>query len=88
MLERSVRAFASHPGVDEVIVALPPDLADDPPAYLRADARRVRRRRKPLRIVAGGERRQDSVANAFRASRSERRHRDPRRGASVRERRT
>jgi 2-C-methyl-D-erythritol 4-phosphate cytidylyltransferase / 2-C-methyl-D-erythritol 2,4-cyclodiphosphate synthase len=61
ILERSVTAFASHPAVDAIIVALPQALADDPPAYLRGTG-------KPLRIVAGGERRQDSVANAFRAT--------------------
>jgi 2-C-methyl-D-erythritol 4-phosphate cytidylyltransferase/2-C-methyl-D-erythritol 2,4-cyclodiphosphate synthase len=60
VLERSVAAFLGHPQVDDVVVALPADLAGDPPAYLRGTA-------KPLRIVAGGERRQDSVANAFRA---------------------
>src|SRR5437899_1996473 len=46
--------------VDAVVVALPPDLADPPPAYLLGTS-------KPLTIVAGGSRRQDSVANAFRA---------------------
>lgn len=61
ILERSVLAFASHPAVDALIVALPPALVDDPPAYLRGTD-------KPLRIVAGGERRQDSVANAFGAT--------------------
>jgi 2-C-methyl-D-erythritol 4-phosphate cytidylyltransferase/2-C-methyl-D-erythritol 2,4-cyclodiphosphate synthase len=61
ILERSVMAFASHPSVDALIVALPEGLADDPPAYLR-------RTGKPVRIVAGGERRQESVANAFRAA--------------------
>lgn len=59
ILERSVRAFLEHPGIDEVLVALPPSLVADPPAYLRSSG-------KPLRIVAGGERRQDSVANACR----------------------
>jgi 2-C-methyl-D-erythritol 4-phosphate cytidylyltransferase/2-C-methyl-D-erythritol 2,4-cyclodiphosphate synthase len=59
VLERSVGAFLAHPSVDDVVVALPADLAGDPPAYLRATA-------KPLRIVTGGDRRQDSVANAFR----------------------
>ena len=60
ILERSVSAFLAHPSIDEVVVALP------------ADARRRSARlpalgtAKPLRIVAGGERRQDSVANAFR----------------------
>jgi 2-C-methyl-D-erythritol 4-phosphate cytidylyltransferase/2-C-methyl-D-erythritol 2,4-cyclodiphosphate synthase len=61
ILERSVTAFLSHPDVDAVVVALPADLAAAPPDYLRAG-------RKPLRIVAGGDRRQDSVANAFRAA--------------------
>jgi 2-C-methyl-D-erythritol 4-phosphate cytidylyltransferase/2-C-methyl-D-erythritol 2,4-cyclodiphosphate synthase len=64
ILERSVAAFLSHPDVSEVIVALPQALADDPPDYLRADVASG----KTLRIVAGGERRQDSVANAFRAA--------------------
>ena len=58
ILERSVTAFVTHPAVHEVIVALPAELAADPPAYLR-DAI------KPLHVVAGGARRQDSVANAF-----------------------
>jgi 2-C-methyl-D-erythritol 4-phosphate cytidylyltransferase / 2-C-methyl-D-erythritol 2,4-cyclodiphosphate synthase len=61
MLERSVAAFLAHPGVHEVVVALTKSLADDPPAYLRDTS-------KPLRIVAGGARRQDSVANAFAAA--------------------
>ena len=69
ILERSVAAFLSHPEVNEVIVALPQALVDDPPAYLRsADAFALRGSPKALRIVVGGERRQDSVANAFRAS--------------------
>lgn len=59
ILERSVHAFLMHASVDEVIVALPPDLAEKPPAYLSSTA-------KPLRVVAGGTRRQDSVAAAFR----------------------
>jgi 2-C-methyl-D-erythritol 4-phosphate cytidylyltransferase/2-C-methyl-D-erythritol 2,4-cyclodiphosphate synthase len=58
MLERSVSAFIAHPLVDEVIVALPADLVDAPPDCLTHPA-------KPLRIVVGGERRRDSVANAF-----------------------
>jgi 2-C-methyl-D-erythritol 4-phosphate cytidylyltransferase/2-C-methyl-D-erythritol 2,4-cyclodiphosphate synthase len=58
MLERSVSLFLAHPLVNEVIVALPDDLAKAPPAYLQHSA-------KPLRVVAGGRRRQDSIANAF-----------------------
>lgn len=61
ILERSVSTFLAHPRVNEVIVALPDDLAAAPPAYLRETV-------KPLKIVAGGARRQDSVANAFRAA--------------------
>jgi 2-C-methyl-D-erythritol 4-phosphate cytidylyltransferase/2-C-methyl-D-erythritol 2,4-cyclodiphosphate synthase len=69
ILERSVAAFLAHPRVDEVIVALPQSLIDDPPAYLRsAEAIALHGSGKPLRIVAGGERRRDSVANAFRAA--------------------
>src|SRR5690349_8365901 len=67
ILERSVTAFLSHPDVDAVVVALPADLAAAPPDYLRA-ATVATPGRKPLRIVVGGERRQDSVANAFRAA--------------------
>ena len=61
MLDRSVAAFLSHPAIAEVIVALPQRVVDDPPDYLRAAAVA-----KPVRLVAGGARRQDSVANAFR----------------------
>ena len=61
ILERSVTTFLDHPEVDEVVVALPPELVADPPPYLRAA-------RKPLHLVSGGERRQDSVLNAFNAS--------------------
>jgi 2-C-methyl-D-erythritol 4-phosphate cytidylyltransferase/2-C-methyl-D-erythritol 2,4-cyclodiphosphate synthase len=58
ILERSVAAFLEHPEVDEIVVALPSDLTADPPTYLKNTSKR-------LRIVAGGERRQDSVSNAF-----------------------
>jgi 2-C-methyl-D-erythritol 4-phosphate cytidylyltransferase/2-C-methyl-D-erythritol 2,4-cyclodiphosphate synthase len=58
VLERSVSLFLAHPEIDEIVVALPAELTTDVPAYLRAAS-------KPLRIVAGGARRQDSVANAF-----------------------
>jgi 2-C-methyl-D-erythritol 4-phosphate cytidylyltransferase/2-C-methyl-D-erythritol 2,4-cyclodiphosphate synthase len=59
MLARSVRAFLAHPAIAEVIVALSPELAAAPPAYLRVPR---------VRVVAGGSRRQDSVANAFHAA--------------------
>jgi 2-C-methyl-D-erythritol 4-phosphate cytidylyltransferase/2-C-methyl-D-erythritol 2,4-cyclodiphosphate synthase len=53
-----VTAYLEHPAVNELIVALPADIASSPPPYLRETA-------KPLRVVAGGPRRQDSVLNAF-----------------------
>jgi 2-C-methyl-D-erythritol 4-phosphate cytidylyltransferase / 2-C-methyl-D-erythritol 2,4-cyclodiphosphate synthase len=59
ILERSVSLLHDHPDVSEVIVALPQELVDEPPDYLLSTT-------KPLRIVPGGERRQDSVAAAFR----------------------
>jgi 2-C-methyl-D-erythritol 4-phosphate cytidylyltransferase/2-C-methyl-D-erythritol 2,4-cyclodiphosphate synthase len=58
ILERSVSAFLHHPAIDEIVVALPAELVGDPPSYLRQSA-------KPLRLVAGGARRRDSVASAF-----------------------
>jgi 2-C-methyl-D-erythritol 4-phosphate cytidylyltransferase / 2-C-methyl-D-erythritol 2,4-cyclodiphosphate synthase len=61
ILERSVAAFLTHPAVSEVIVSLPQELFDQPPEYLQSAV-------KPLRIVVGGVRRQDSVANSFRVA--------------------
>jgi 2-C-methyl-D-erythritol 4-phosphate cytidylyltransferase/2-C-methyl-D-erythritol 2,4-cyclodiphosphate synthase len=61
LLERSVAVFLTHPEVDEVIVALPAELVGDPPRFLTTGSR-------PVRIVAGGDRRQDSVTNGFRAA--------------------
>lgn len=43
-----------------MVVALPADLAADPPPYLRGTV-------KPIHVVPGGERRQDSVGHAFAA---------------------
>lgn len=60
ILLRSVEAFVAHPEISEVVVVLPADLAADPPAYLSRLSRRVL-------VVAGGPRRQDSVANGFAA---------------------
>jgi 2-C-methyl-D-erythritol 4-phosphate cytidylyltransferase/2-C-methyl-D-erythritol 2,4-cyclodiphosphate synthase len=62
ILDRSVSAFLLHPDVSDVVVALPSELVDDPPEYLRG---------QPVRLVAGGSRRQDSVANAFGAASSQ-----------------
>ena len=54
LLQRTVDAFRTHPAVGDVIVAVPADLLARPPRWLDG-----------VRLVAGGERRQDSVANAF-----------------------
>jgi 2-C-methyl-D-erythritol 4-phosphate cytidylyltransferase / 2-C-methyl-D-erythritol 2,4-cyclodiphosphate synthase len=60
ILERSVGAFVSHPRIVEIVVALPPEAAVEPPPFLTRFA-------KPVRLVAGGVRRQDSVARACEA---------------------
>lgn len=60
VLERSVALFLAHPQINELVIALPEELVAQPPTYLRAT-------QKPVRIVAGGSRRQDSVFNAFNA---------------------
>jgi len=56
ILKRTIDAFLNGYAFDEVIVAVPPELAANPPAYL-----------DDVIVVEGGERRQDSVANAVRA---------------------
>jgi 2-C-methyl-D-erythritol 4-phosphate cytidylyltransferase/2-C-methyl-D-erythritol 2,4-cyclodiphosphate synthase len=56
ILQRTVDTFLACASVGEVIVALPHDLADKRPRYL--DSPKVK-------VVPGGERRQDSVANGF-----------------------
>src|SRR4051794_35017399 len=61
ILERSLEAFLSHPQISEIIVALPAEIAANPPLYLAGTL-------KPVRIVDGGTRRQDSVANGLRAA--------------------
>jgi 2-C-methyl-D-erythritol 4-phosphate cytidylyltransferase/2-C-methyl-D-erythritol 2,4-cyclodiphosphate synthase len=58
ILQRSFDTIVEHDGIHEIVVALPPDLASSPPPFLTSS-------RKPVRVVDGGARRQDSVANAF-----------------------
>ena len=56
ILERSLAAFDRHQQVQELIVVIPPEAL--------ASAEFVKpRTSKPVRFVAGGARRQDSVAN-------------------------
>jgi 2-C-methyl-D-erythritol 4-phosphate cytidylyltransferase / 2-C-methyl-D-erythritol 2,4-cyclodiphosphate synthase len=59
MLQHSVAAFLGHPRIADVVVVLPPEQTTF--ALAGVDARRA----QALRVVKGGERRQDSVANGF-----------------------
>jgi 2-C-methyl-D-erythritol 4-phosphate cytidylyltransferase/2-C-methyl-D-erythritol 2,4-cyclodiphosphate synthase len=59
MLARSVAAFDTHPAISDVIVVMPASLVEDGAIdYIGST-------KHELRLVTGGERRQDSVANAF-----------------------
>jgi len=58
ILQRSFDIVDGQQEIDEIIVALPSELAWSPPPFLVSA-------RKPVRIVDGGARRQDSVAKAF-----------------------
>src|SRR5207244_3514505 len=49
ILQRSFETLASHHGVDEIVVALPADLAAAPPQFLASRA-------KPVRVVNGAAR--------------------------------
>ena len=55
LLEHALTPFDRSRRVEQIVVALPPELAAEPPAGLRT-------LETPLRVVAGGARRQDSVA--------------------------
>ncbi|HEX6162567.1 MAG TPA: 2-C-methyl-D-erythritol 4-phosphate cytidylyltransferase [Vicinamibacterales bacterium] len=59
ILELSVAALAASDRISEIVVALPAEHVDAGGKALRAAIGR------PITIVAGGARRQDSVANAF-----------------------
>jgi 2-C-methyl-D-erythritol 4-phosphate cytidylyltransferase len=58
MVLRALRPFTSHPDVAEVVLVLPPEDAAKPPAFLTALSAAPT---FPLRIVAGGSHRGDSV---------------------------
>jgi 2-C-methyl-D-erythritol 4-phosphate cytidylyltransferase / 2-C-methyl-D-erythritol 2,4-cyclodiphosphate synthase len=63
MLQHSVKAFLTHPRISDVIVVMP---AGTPALTWTTDLGTIDPARlNPVRMVAGGERRQDSVANAF-----------------------
>ena len=59
ILELSVAALAASDRIQEIVVALPVEHVDAGSKVLRA------RIGRPITVVAGGARRQDSVANAF-----------------------
>jgi 2-C-methyl-D-erythritol 4-phosphate cytidylyltransferase/2-C-methyl-D-erythritol 2,4-cyclodiphosphate synthase len=56
ILERSLAAFDRHQQVQELVVVIPPEALDSAEFIKPATS-------KPVRFVAGGARRQDSVAN-------------------------
>lgn len=58
VLQRTLSAFAGHPAIVEIVVVLPAADAAAPPAWLCAPG---------VRVVAGGERREDSVWNGLQA---------------------
>lgn len=58
ILHWAMQPFLDHPGVQEVVVVLPPDDAAEPPHWLRS---------LPVRVVAGGAERSDSVWNGLQA---------------------
>jgi 2-C-methyl-D-erythritol 4-phosphate cytidylyltransferase/2-C-methyl-D-erythritol 2,4-cyclodiphosphate synthase len=61
MLQHSIRAFLTHPQISEIIVVLPQ-------GHTSTDVRVIREAGTSgpaMRVVSGGARRQDSVANAF-----------------------
>lgn len=64
ILERSVGVVDASPRVDEIIAVVPQDLVVLASEHLR-------RVTKPVQVVSGGPRRQDSVANAFAHVRAE-----------------
>lgn len=55
LLALSVRAFDTHPRIDEIVVVVPETEQD----------RALPASKRPLRLAIGGARRQDSVANGF-----------------------
>jgi 2-C-methyl-D-erythritol 4-phosphate cytidylyltransferase len=61
MVLRALRPFTSHPAVAQVVLVLAPEVAADPPAFLREAAG------QGLVLVAGGEARSASVAAGLRA---------------------
>src|SRR5262245_61385837 len=64
MIELSLEALTSCAHVNEVVVAVPPAwLQENGAERLAGDARPGRP--VPVAVVAGGDRRQDSVAKAF-----------------------
>ena len=60
ILRRSVEAFDGHPRVSQMVVVLPPDLVGQGATLVGATTR-------PCVVVAGGERRQDSVRSGLTA---------------------
>lgn len=58
LLQRSVAAFDRHPAIHDLVVVVPANRLEEAAAL-------VGRTGRPMKVVAGGARRQDSVANGF-----------------------
>ena len=63
IVDRSLEPFLSSERVHEIVLVMPADLVSQPPESLTSST-------KPARVVAGGPRRQDSVARGFDAASS------------------
>ncbi len=59
LLLRAIRPFAQHPRIGPIVVVLPPEHAAEPPEWLRALLS------ERLLVAAGGDERQQSVANGL-----------------------
>ncbi|HEY6213385.1 MAG TPA: 2-C-methyl-D-erythritol 4-phosphate cytidylyltransferase, partial [Vicinamibacterales bacterium] len=59
MLARAVGAFDAHARVTEIVVVVPASVDRPPETFVLPAAH------KPVQVVAGGVRRQDSVVNGF-----------------------
>ena len=58
ILQHSIRAFERHDRIDEIVAVVPAEFVQD-------EQRSLTSPRKPIRVIPGGPRRQDSVANGF-----------------------
>lgn len=68
MLIRTLRVFAAHPRIDEIVIVLREDEIQGFQSRLEKEGRDILK--KSIRLVAGGEHRQESVANGLNSLRA------------------